>query len=187
MNVVESGAVAEIKRQIDTDATAIGTNDIFFRVYDRAGRPIASSDLSTWGDMALKSPATMETAANGKPDYQDTTGGTGHHERIRVLTLAAANGSVLRVGITVQDDQRVIEQIRQTVSLIMLAVVGIAIVVGWLLARRALVGVQHVTSTANAISRGALRRRVPTSGSGDEIDQLASTFNRMLEPNRIPG
>jgi len=63
----------------------------------------------------------------------------------------------------------------------MLAAVGIAVVVGWLLAKRALVGVQNVTNTANAISRSALQQRVPTSGSGDEIDQLANTFNRMLE------
>jgi heavy metal sensor kinase len=180
MNAVQSGDVSAIKRQIDGDARATGTNDIFFLVYDRTGRPIASSDLSTWEDMSLAPPSAEETGTNRSPHYQDAIG-TGHHERIRVLTLAAGNGNVLRVGITVQDDQRVVDQARQTISLIMLAVVGIAVVVGWLLAKRALVGVQHVTSTANAISRGALQRRVPTSGSGDEIDQLASTFNRMLE------
>jgi heavy metal sensor kinase len=97
------------------------------------------------------------------------------------LTLASDNGNVLQLGITVQDDWRVIEQARRTISLIMIALVGIAVVVGWLLAKRALVGVHHVTITANAISRGALQQRVPTSGSRDEIDQLASTFNRMLE------
>jgi heavy metal sensor kinase len=117
---------------------------------------------------------------NGTPYFQYAFG-IGHHEKIRVLNLAAGNGSVLRVGITVQDDQRVVDQARRTISFIMIAVVGIAVIVGWLLAKRALIGVQNVTSTANAISRSELQRRVPTSGSGDEIDQLANTFNRMLE------
>lgn len=179
MNAVESGDIPAIKRLIDRDARATGTNDEFFLVYDRNGRPIASSDLSTWGDLSLAAPTVGETETHGKPSYRDAFG-AGHHERIRVLTMAAGNGNVLRVGITVQDDWRVIDQARRTISFIMLAVVGIAVVVGWLLAKRALVGVQHVTSTANVISRGALQRRVPISGSGDEIDQLASTFNRML-------
>jgi heavy metal sensor kinase len=176
---VRSGDLSAITHQIDGDARATGTNDIFFLVYDRDNRPIASSDLSTWGDMTLAAPSAAEVSGNGTPYFQDALG-SGHHQRIRVLTLAAGNGNVLRVGITVQDDQRVVDQARQTISLIMLAVVGVAVVVGWLLAKRALVGVQHVTSTANAISREALQRRVPTSGSGDEIDQLANTFNRML-------
>jgi heavy metal sensor kinase len=181
MSAVESGEVASIKRQIEGDARAIGTNDIFFLVYDRDRRPIASSDLSTWGDVSLNPPSSADISEGGKPSYQSAFFGVGHHERLRILTLAASNGNVLRLGITVQDDWRVIDQARRTISLIVLAVIGIAVVVGWLLAKRALVGVQHVTNTANAISRGALRQRVPTSGSGDEIDQLASTFNRMLE------
>jgi heavy metal sensor kinase len=180
MNAVESGDIPAIKRLIDGDARATGTNDEFFLVYDGKGRPITSSDLSTWGDMSLVGPPEAQTGANGNPHYEDVSG-SGHHEKIRVITMAAGNGSVLQVGITVQDDQRVIDQARRTVSLIMLAVVGIAVAVGWWLARRALAGVQDVTNTANVISRGALQRRVPTSGSGDEIDQLASTFNRMLE------
>jgi len=180
MSTMESGEISVVKRQIDDDAKATGTNDIFFLLYDQHSHPIASSDLSTWGDMSLSPPDVGETNAHGDPHFQDAFG-TGHHETIRVLTMSASNGYVLRVGITVQDDQRVVDQARRTISFIMLAVVGVAVVVGWLLAKRALVGVQHVTSTANAISRSALQRRVPTSGSGDEIDQLASTFNRMLE------
>jgi heavy metal sensor kinase len=180
MNAVELGDIPVIQRLIDNDARATGTNDEFFLVYHRDGEPIASSDLSTWEDLSLPAPPVGQTVGNGNPFFQDAFG-TGHHQRIRVLTMAAKNGSVLRVGITVQDDWRVIDQARRTISFIMLAAVGIAVVVGWLLAKRALVGVQNVTNTANAISRSALQQRVPTSGSGDEIDQLANTFNRMLE------
>jgi heavy metal sensor kinase len=180
VDTVQSGDIAAAQRQIDSDARATGTNDIFFLVYDRNGRPVASSDLSTWNDLSLVAPSAAEIGSFGSPTYRDAIG-TGHHARIRVLTLAAGNAFVLRVGITVQDDQRVVDQARQTISAIMLAVIAVAVVVGWLLARRALAGVQNVTSTANAISRGELRQRVPTSGSGNEIDQLANTFNRMLE------
>jgi heavy metal sensor kinase len=180
MDAVESGSISAVQFQIDADARATGTNDIFLVLYDSNGRNLASSDLSTWADISFTPPTSGETGTNATPAYQSEYG-TGHHERIRVLTLAAKNGDVLRVGIAVQDDQRVVDQARRTISVIMLAVVAIAVILGWLLAKRALVGVQQVTNTANEISLGALKRRVPITGSGDEIDQLASTFNRMLE------
>jgi len=49
------------------------------------------------------------------------------------------------------------------------------------MAKRALVGVGAVTRTARNISAGRLEERVPVPGKGDEIDQLANTFNAMLD------
>lgn len=49
------------------------------------------------------------------------------------------------------------------------------------MARRALHGVREVTRAANEIADGALERRVPIGTAGDELDQLASTFNAMLD------
>jgi signal transduction histidine kinase len=51
---------------------------------------------------------------------------------------------------------------------------------GWLMAQRALSGVNVIKKTALEISRGALNRRVPVTGRRDEIDQLAETFNGMV-------
>jgi heavy metal sensor kinase len=51
------------------------------------------------------------------------------------------------------------------------------------MARRAVSGVEAVTRTAQKISEGTLDERVPVKARGDEIDQLATTFNQMV--NRI--
>lgn len=56
-----------------------------------------------------------------------------------------------------------------------------SILVGWLLAQKALVGVKEVTQTAVSIAGYDLSRRVPVKGTDDEIDQLAVAFNDMLE------
>jgi signal transduction histidine kinase len=64
---------------------------------------------------------------------------------------------------------------------ISLAGVALAsIFVGWFLARRALSGVEDVRQTAQSIAKGAFDSRVPVKGTGDEVDQLAITFNGML-------
>jgi len=52
--------------------------------------------------------------------------------------------------------------------------------VGWFLARRALSGIEDVRQTAQSIAKGAFDSRVPVKGTGDEVDQLAVTFNGML-------
>jgi heavy metal sensor kinase len=49
------------------------------------------------------------------------------------------------------------------------------------MARRAVSGVEAITRTAQAISGGTLEKRVPVKDRGDEIDQLAITFNQMLD------
>jgi len=49
----------------------------------------------------------------------------------------------------------------------MLALAG-----GWLLMRRALTPVAALTAAAAQINEGNLRRQLPRSGNGDELDRL---------------
>jgi signal transduction histidine kinase len=54
---------------------------------------------------------------------------------------------------------------------------GGALVLGSYLQRR----IQSISSSAEAIVLGDIRRRMPVGPHGDEFDQLASTLNRMLD------
>jgi signal transduction histidine kinase len=51
----------------------------------------------------------------------------------------------------------------------------------WLLVGRTLEPVTRIRREVDAIGLGELDRRVPSPGTGDEIDQLATTMNAMLE------
>ena len=61
-----------------------------------------------------------------------------------------------------------------------LAVVLIGVVV-WTVAASALAPVERIRRRVEQIDAGALDQRVPMTGSGDEIDRLAGTMNRMLD------
>jgi heavy metal sensor kinase len=173
-----------LARRFEQDALASGTNDIFFSAFDVRGHRVANSDLSSWSGTQIPPIPALPSAGSDwtvRSTSRNVYGGAGHHQSVRVLTTPIANGQLLlQVGMSVQDDQRVADQVRQVVSLIMIGMLVLAVGVGWVLARRALAGVQRVTSTANDISRGALGYRVPISGRNDEVDQLAATINRML-------
>ena len=59
--------------------------------------------------------------------------------------------------------------------------VAMAALGGWILARGSLQPVAQITQAARQISAQGLAQRIPVRGVGDEIDELARTFNEMLE------
>lgn len=183
---LRTGGMPSLQKQIDTVTRSAGVNDMFFRVFDQSGQTIATSDLAGWGDTKFP-PHDLGSDPDDSPRFEEAAG-VGHHQKVRVLTLRIEGGDVIQsgisffqIGMSTQDDQLVLARARREVILIFVGMLALATAVGWLLARRALAGVQHLTMAANEVSRGALERRVPLSGSGNEIDQLAATFNRMLE------
>jgi heavy metal sensor kinase len=88
---------------------------------------------------------------------------------------------ILQLGQSMENHTRIIEVFRKVFITTMLILFALAVVVGWFMARRALVGVAAVTQTARRISEGSLEKRVPVKKRADEIDQLALTFNQMLD------
>ena len=67
-------------------------------------------------------------------------------------------------------------------SLITLAVViGLAAILGWIVAGRALRPVHRITAAARAASEHNLSARVALRGPRDELHELAETFDEMLE------
>jgi signal transduction histidine kinase len=94
-----------------------------------------------------------------------------------------------KIRLLVAADREWIEQIDEIViSVFVVAFVvacliafGGAVLFGSYLKRR----LDAISNTAKMIIAGDIRERMPTSGRGDEFDQLASTLNRMLD--RIEG
>ena len=75
----------------------------------------------------------------------------------------------------------VLERFRELFLLILVPVLLAALGGGLLFARRALAPVRDLAVTAQRVAAtGQLGERVPTSGSGDELDDLAQLVNRML-------
>jgi signal transduction histidine kinase len=52
---------------------------------------------------------------------------------------------------------------------------------GYWMSGRALQPINQITKTANSIDAGSLSRRLPLPGTKDELDQLSSTINSMLD------
>ncbi|MCM6762404.1 HAMP domain-containing histidine kinase [Rathayibacter sp. ZW T2_19] len=91
------------------------------------------------------------------------------------------DGSLVVVG--VPDEGRA-EAVATTIALLAVAVpllVAFVAALCWVVVGRALRPVDRMRAEAEAVTAAELDRRVAEPGSGDEIDRLARTLNRMLE------
>lgn len=103
-------------------------------------------------------------------------------EREMVRVYATDLGSY---RLSVGGDDESIEAVDKLLAvrflLAILGVVMIGVVGGYSLSRGMGRRIAAITGAAEAIIDGDLSHRVPVRGSGDDLDHLASTFNRMLD------
>ena len=179
-SILSSRGPEAVKRQAFIQAQAAGEKKIFFRLLYITGQVFSSSNMSYWRDIGINRDAIQRLLESRSPTF-DTVKVPDRKHKIRVLYAVIGPGMILQLGQSMENHTRIIEVFRKVFITTMVIIFVLAAVVGWFMARRALVGVETVTRTARRISEGSLEKRVPVKKRADEIDQLALTFNRMLD------
>jgi heavy metal sensor kinase len=169
-----------VRRVTVLEAQAAGEKKVFFRLLLRTGQVASSSNMSYWQDIAV-SRAAVETLLKQGGQVFETVAVPGRKHPVRMVYGFIGQGVILQLGQSMENDARLVEAFRAIFLVTMGGLLVLAALVGWFMARRAVAGVATVTRTARRISGGQLRERVPVNPRGDEIDQLALTFNRMLD------
>ena len=179
-SILSTQGTEAVKRQAFLEAQAAGERKIFFRLLHITGQVFSSSNMSYWRDIGINKRAVNRLLKDGRPFF-DTINIPDRKHKIRILYAIIGPGMMLQLGQSMESHTRIIEIFRKVFIFTMAILFVLAVVVGWFMARRALVGVETVTQTARRISDGSLEKRVPVKKGMDEIDQLAITFNQMLD------
>jgi signal transduction histidine kinase len=74
-----------------------------------------------------------------------------------------------------------LHHLRVQYALALAAMTALSVLLGWMLAGRALRGLQQITVTARHVSQDTLDERIALEGPRDELKELADTFDEMLE------
>lgn len=100
-------------------------------------------------------------------------------QHVVVVAAGTSHGTIVVARSLAEVDAAV-----RTAAVLLAVAVPLALVligtVVWIVVGRALAPVDRIRAQVDAIDATALDRRVPTTGSGDEVDRLAATMNRML-------
>lgn len=107
--------------------------------------------------------------------------GRGGEESLEVLSLRLKDGALLQVGRSDASRQDVLERFRWIAASLFFPAVGLSLVLGWLLASRALSPIRHLREALESVSAGKSGSRVPAGPGADELERLGVLFNRMLE------
>jgi heavy metal sensor kinase len=179
-SILNTQGIEAVKRQVVLEAQAAGEKKIFFRLLSFSGQEFSSSNMSYWRDIQIGKAGINQLLNKQQPVFETARLADRKH-KIRILYSIIGRGIILQLGQSMENYTRFIEAFRKIFVATMASLLIFGTIVGWFMARRALAGVETVTQTARQISEGSLNERVPVKRHQDEIDQLAITFNQMLD------
>jgi len=100
---------------------------------------------------------------------------------VEVASLQLPDGNLLQVGTDTLEMERILQRFRSVFLLASLPLVALSFLSGFLFSSRSLSPIDHLIGAIRAIiDTGKLNARLPSKGSGNELDQLIQLFNRML-------
>jgi heavy metal sensor kinase len=156
-------------------------NDRFIRITRPDGSLLYVS--GTPGDQSFDPQLIPATPSSGQNDFPRAFQFAGGHTLIVAgLHFQAQNGVVylVEVGTLLDPVQTMLNHLfLQLVFGLPLAIVIIT-AGGYLLVRRALTPVEKITSAAERITQHNLSERLPVSNTGDELERLSVSLNRMI-------
>jgi signal transduction histidine kinase len=172
--------IETLKTSLMLEAKSEGLDNTFFRVLTRNGEELFSSNMSSWGNLGIGRSA-LERLRNGANHVFETLTIPEKPHKVRILYGIIGPDKILQIGESLADDERLLGVFRRIFGATMVVLMALGGLMGWFMARRALVDVEEVTRTAIDISKGDFKRRVSVRDRGDEIKKLATTFNVMLD------
>jgi heavy metal sensor kinase len=171
--------VKALQDEFTREAESRGTRRVFFQLFSSKGKLLASSDLSHWKGLEisrLHGPITSKNHLSFRTIFLP-----GFRHKIRLFSMFTGDGNMIEIGTILQSEEIILERYRETFGTALAVMLVLGGFAGFLLARKAMSGIQRVTETATRIGRHDLGRRVPLGKEGKEIDELVHAFNAMLE------
>lgn len=144
----------------------------------RAPAVLATPDTTSGVTPDLPDIAEL-TALEGQPVTVGSVGGT-QEWRVLVSPASSQDGWVV-VASSLADVQATVQRLTLLQSIVGIVVVVIAALVGYVVVRRSLKPLNDISDVSRDIAEGDLSLRVPVAGSSSEVDQLASSFNTMVD------
>jgi heavy metal sensor kinase len=178
--VIRRAGVAGARELAVIEAQAAGEKQIFFRLLYPSGEVFASSHMSYWRHVHINQNALRTMMVEKKNLFETITVPKSGH-KARILYYYVAADAILQSGISMETSARFFSAFKRLFVGIMGFILIFSTIAGWILVRQALSGVKAISGIAQDITGDNLEARVKKTGSKDELDLLADTFNHMLD------
>lgn len=141
------------------------------------GRVLAAPETQLSGDFARR--LNVLPAAT-TPVTLAVHGSSGRYRVLRT-GLGTSGDASLTLGLSLAETESTLAQFDRRVAVGGLFFLGLSVVGGAFLSRQALRPVAQSIQTAKRLKPSNLSERLPRTGAGDELDELAGTINDLLD------
>jgi len=174
----KTGGVDFIEDELEMERALAGGEPIFVRVADSENRTLFSDFPQEWKAFGIGD------ADPGNLGYEDKPGLLKSGEldfSVMLLGFPLDDGNFLQVGMSTEENQRVIRRFSEVLIFTLAPLALIAILAGLLITSRLLQPMHRLITTVQSIKNtGDMGVRVPVKDTGDEFDTLGRLFNEML-------
>jgi len=128
-------------------------------------------------------PPWNSSLAQDQPYDMTNHAADGQEYVIRTQAVAADSGKkyFVQVGASLSRNSEILEQLLAVLALALLLATAIAVTGGFFLIRSSLRPLDNMATRAQKITSRSLHERMPVSSTGDELQQLSISLNRMIE------
>src|SRR5688572_1446951 len=177
VSLTERDGIEAIETASHMQANPSRRNSFFVRVVDPDDTTLFLSNPWLWEQFDTTRP--QNELLEGQWHYY-TSRRDG--DLLEVASARLRDKKLLQVGKSIQDRGDVIEHFRDTLLATIIPMVLVGLAGGALLAHRALRPIHDLSVVARSIvDTGRFDTRVPAKDSGDELNELVTLFNQMLE------
>jgi signal transduction histidine kinase len=171
-----SYGVFDFQQAVERNLKYRKKNPFFIRLTDRTNQTLQVVNHELWDEFDL---SLLEKKASRK----SWTYFPARHDDydLMVASVQLQDGHWLQVGRSSETRQKTLERFSEVFVIIALPLAFLAFAGGTYLATRTLRPIRHIIQTVQSIRTGDMEARVPQSGVGDELDELARLFNEMLD------
>ncbi|HWY20013.1 MAG TPA: ATP-binding protein [Candidatus Acidoferrum sp.] len=163
------------------EAYAPEVNGLFIRVVHQPLGVVYLSGVpkdGTFDPSQIPFPNDKEMDGSRKLQFE-----SGHRLLINAMTVVTPDGNrfLVESGAPYHQIEVVLHGLLLTLAIYMPFVVSLAVAGGYWLMRRSLQPVDEITKRAEGITSTNLSERLPVIRSGDELERLSMSLNRMIE------
>src|SRR5215831_13071076 len=151
---------------------------------ERAIRVVSAEGVSLYGSgPSGVFPAWTDSMVREEPSDITHRAADGQEYLIRTQTVVADSGKkyYVQVAASLSRNEEILEQLLGVLALALLLATAIALTGGFFLIRSSLRPLDNMATRAQKITSRSLHERMPVSSTGDELQQLSISLNRMIE------
>jgi len=169
------GVENELKQEEKTDDTSA----FFIRVLDKKGKQLHTTPLDDWTGVHSIETTLNKVLKNPDSLVLETVHFPSQEHETRIIYGKISSNLIVQIGESTEENNEITELLPMLLGMMFLIALPIASLIGWLMAKKSVAGINEVTQAAMAIKDGNYNHRIAANNQYTELKSLSNVFNDM--------